>query len=380
MSLSGCRNRSKANDRNRSDVVSLYPHAQVSLVAVVHSMPEMKWFFLWLFCLFLPFAQPSWAAPESFPGDSLRISHVRNRIEALRKTLKIPGLSVAIIRNDSVIYADGFGFRDLENKLPATAQTAYPIASLTKTFSSTLLLGFVEEGKLDLNTPMRQFFPEMKGDTPRVLHYFSHTGDGVAGTRYAYSDTNFAKLTHVLESLSGQSFRELLVSRIIDPLAMNQTSPRSGDNTLNEVARAYRLNATGQMLPSRYPGPKINTGSGIVTTVLDLAKYYIAVDQHRFVSAKTQELAWTAFIANDGSPQPYGFGWFVQNYRGGKLIWHYGEIESFSGLVLKVPSQKLTFLLLANASRTSEPFDLGVGNVLRSPFAQTFLENFALAP
>jgi CubicO group peptidase (beta-lactamase class C family) len=348
-------------------------------VAVILLLLAMKSLVFWLFCLFLAFVQPCWAAPEISAGDSLRISHIRERVESLRKALKIPGLSVAIIRNDSVIYADGFGFRDLENKLPATAQTAYPIASLTKTFSSTLLLSFVDEGKLDLNTPMRQFFPEMKGDTPRVLHYFSHTGDGVAGTHYAYSDTNFAKLTHVLESLSGKSFRDLLVNRIIVPLAMDQTSPRGGESTLNEVAHAYRLNAAGQMLPSHYPGSKINTGSGIVTTVLDLAKYYIAVDQHRFVSAKTQELAWSPFIANDGSPQPYGFGWFVQNYRGGKLIWHYGEIESFSGLVIKVPAQKLTFILLANASRTSEPFDLGAGNVLRSPFAQTFLENFAPA-
>ncbi|MBC7883156.1 MAG: beta-lactamase family protein [Anaerolineae bacterium] len=337
----------------------------------------MKSFVFWLLCLFLPFTQPVWGAPEMAPGDSLRISHMRDRIESLRKTLKIPGLSVAIIRNDSVIYADGFGLRDLENKLPATANTAYPIASLTKTFASTLLLSLVEEGKLDLNTPMRQFFPEMKGDTPRVLHYFSHTGDGIAGTHYAYSDSNFAKLTRVLETLSGQSFRDLLVSRIIEPLGMEQTTPRSSNGALNELAHAYRLNAAGQMLPSRYPGPKINTGSGIITTVLDLAKYYIAVDQHRFVSAKTQELAWSPFIANNGTPQPYGFGWFVQNYRGGKLVWHYGEIESFSSLVLKVPTQKLTFILLANASRTSEPFDLGVGNVLRSPFAQTFLENFA---
>lgn len=346
-------------------------------MAVVLLTLEMKSFVFWLLCLFLLFTQPVGAAPETAPGDSLRISRVRDRVESLRKTLKIPGLSLAIIRNDSVIYADGFGLRDLENKLPATANTAYPIASLTKTFASTLLLSLVEEGKLDLNTPMRQFFPEMKGDAPRVLHYFSHTGDGTAGTHYAYNDANFAKLTRVLETLSGQSFRDLLVSRIIDPLAMDQTVPRGGGSALREIAQAYRLSPSGQMLPSRYPGPKINTGSGIVTTVLDLAQYYIAVDQHRFVRAKTQELAWTPFIANNGTPQPYGFGWFVQTYRGGKLVWHYGEIEGFSGLVLKVPAQKLTFILLANASRTSEPFDLGAGNVLRSPFAQTFLDNFA---
>ena len=74
---------------------------------------------------------------------------------------------------------------------------------------------------------------------------------------------------------------------------------------------------------------------------------------------------------------PYGFGWFVQEYEGVKLIWHYGHApKAYSSLILKVPAEEVTLILLANSDGASAPFRLGAGNVLRSPFAVLFLNLF----
>lgn len=119
-----------------------------------------------------------------------------------------------------------------------------------------------------------------------------------------------------------------------------------------------------------------STAAGLMASVLDMAKYDIAVDQHRFLTKETQQLAFTPFTSTKGEALPYGLGWFTQDYKGTRLIWHYGYWTGNSSLILKVPERNLTFIVMANTDNLSRPTDLGAGDVLSSPVGLAFLKTF----
>src|SRR5690349_24581453 len=91
-----------------------------------------------------------------------RLERFEKQTDDLRKLLKIPGMSAVIVKDQKVLWAQGFGFADLENKIPATPDTLYHIASLTKTFASTLIMQLVEQGKLSLDEPMSHYSSDFK--------------------------------------------------------------------------------------------------------------------------------------------------------------------------------------------------------------------------
>jgi len=357
----------------------------------------------------------------------------------LREKLKIPGLSVAVVQDQQVVFARGLGCADLENQIPATENTPYNLASCTKPIAAVVLMQLVEAGKLDLDAAMAEVlrdavFPmryraqdgswvEVRGyqafckglheipllrddyqnyhcDTERVTvrHHLTHTAEGVPGEAYRYNGDLYSFLSLVVEAVSGVGFVDLLVERVVRPLQMTRTVPSLSqehrDRVLAERTKYYRVNDQGDFVqveverPIRWPAEfkdggllldpsfLINTGDGVVSTVLDLARFDVALDQHRLLSPETQETMWTPTLSNSGQPLPYGLGWFVQLVNGRKLVWHYGYGGDHSSLILKLPQEDLTLILLANSDRASAGLDLGSGNVLRSPFATAFINRF----
>lgn len=128
-------------------------------------------------------------------------------------------------------------------------------------------------------------------------------------------------------------------------------------------------------MPSSYP-ITLTAAAGMVSTVLDLAKFDVAMDQNRLVSSASKKAMFTPAVSSDGRTLPYGLGWFVQYHQDLELVWHYGWApKAYSGLYLKVPSKRLTLILLANSEGLSADFQLERGNVLSSPFATSFLES-----
>jgi hypothetical protein len=107
-----------------------------------------------------------------------------------------------------------------------------------------------------------------------------------------------------------------------------------------------------------------------------MAKYDIAIDQNKFLTKETQQLAFTPTVSTKGEPLPYGLGWFTTNYKGTKLLWHYGYWTGNSSFILKVPEQNITFIIMANSDNLSRPTDLGSGNALSSPVGMAFLKTF----
>jgi hypothetical protein len=107
-----------------------------------------------------------------------------------------------------------------------------------------------------------------------------------------------------------------------------------------------------------------------------MAKYDIAIDQNKFLTTETQQLAFTPTVSTRGESLPYGLGWFTQNYKGTKMLWHYGYWTGNSSFILKVPEQNITFIIMANSDNLSRPTDLGSGDALSSAVSMAFLRTF----
>src|SRR5688572_14112863 len=134
-------------------------------------------------------------------------------VDKLRQRLKIPGMAVAIVKDQKLLWTKGLGYADLENKVPATPDTLFHLASVTKTFASMLVMQLVEQGKLDLDEPMSQYSKDFKDDTVKIKHIITHTSAGTPGERFRYNGNRFGHLSAVIEKKTGKRFGELVVER-----------------------------------------------------------------------------------------------------------------------------------------------------------------------
>ncbi|HKY42450.1 MAG TPA: serine hydrolase [Pyrinomonadaceae bacterium] len=141
------------------------------------------------------------------------------------------------------------------------------------------------------------------------------------------------------------------------------------------LAQPYALDREFKLTKISYP-QGFSTSAGLISTVLDMAKYDIAIDQNKFLTKETQQLAFTPAVSTKGESLPYGLGWFTTNYKGTKLLWHYGYWTGNSSFILKVPEQNITFIIMANSDNLSRPTELGSGNALSSPVGMAFLKTF----
>ena len=318
------------------------------------------------------------------------------RVEADRDALKIPGLSTIVIRDGEVLSAKGFGYADVERRIPATPDTLYHIASLTKTFTAILVLQLAERGKLDLDEPVSHYSEDFKDDSVRIKHLLSHTSEGTPGDKFNYNPDRFEYLKAILEKKTGKPLRQLFVETFLDPLAMRDSVPgpdvADDDKTwavlgkdnlaryrqnLTKFARPYTYWGGGETLFSGYPPRDLWASAGLLSTVRDLAKYDIAIDRHELLKAETLARAWTPFTSNAGQPLAHGLGWFVTDYRGTRLVWHFGHWGTgFSAIYVKVPARHLTLFALANSEALADHHYQVGEDITNNVFACAFLNAF----
>jgi CubicO group peptidase (beta-lactamase class C family) len=300
-------------------------------------------------------------------------------VESLRQAARIPGLSVAVARDGEVLLAEGFGLADVEGGRAATPETVYPIGSITKTFTSTLMLQLAAEGRLDLDDFVADYVDWQVPPDVRVRHVLSHTSEGVPGTRYRYS-SRFNWLDDVVASSAGEPFRGLLVEKVLKPAGLEKTIPAEDLLASAErlgLARPYRLEG-GEVVPSDYPPLGLHSSSGLGSTALDLARYGAALDDGRLLDEASRERAFSPTVSARGQALPYGLGWFTQEVGGLRVVWHGGWWPgSFSGLLVKVPERRLTLAVLANSDGLSAP-QSGASNVLLKPIANAFFRQVVL--
>ena len=322
-----------------------------------------------------------------------RLDLLARYLDGLRVQAGIPGLSAAVVVDRRIVWEQGFGYQDAERRIAANPNTLYPVASLTKTFASTLLLQCVEAGRLDLDAPMRQYTSAVPDAAATVRHVLSMTSDAPSGSAFRYDGDRYATLTSVVEACTGQPFRVALATQILDRLGMSDSVPGHdlGDpspplsslfeattleryqGTLTRIAKPYR--SLGRRYASaQYPPRGINAAAGLLSTVRDLARYDAALDDDVLLREQTRQLAWTPASLRNGRRGPYGLGWFAQPAGGGgSIVWHYGLWPSFSSLIVKRPERGATLILLANSDGLNARFPMAVGDVRVSPFARAFL-------
>ncbi|HEX5703215.1 MAG TPA: serine hydrolase domain-containing protein [Pyrinomonadaceae bacterium] len=339
------------------------------------------------------------------PRDKQRLDRFEKQVEDLRTIVKVPGMSAVIIKDQKVIWAKGFGFADLERKIPATPDTLYHLASITKTFGATLIMQLVEQGKLSLDEPASRYSSNFKDESVKIKHLITHTAVATPGEHFWYDGNNFDYLDNVIEKKTGKQFTQLAVETFFDPAGMMNSVPYHNvvvdadkwmaslgkkrldryKKNLEMFAQPYTYYGAGEMVHVSYPGRHYNgSAASLLSTVRDMAKYDIAIDRHMFLKKETQEKAWTPFISNAGKRLPYGLGWFVMNHGGVKLVWHTGHWGTgFSAFYLKVPEKNLSIIMLGNSeSLIDHQYKIGevmVDDMINNVFACAFLGTWKLA-
>lgn len=320
-------------------------------------------------------------------------------LESLRQQAGIPGLSAAIVKDGAIAWERGFGFQNVEGRIPATPDTPYPIADISQTFAATLLLQCVEERHLELDEPVARYsatVPDAPNTTLRQL--LSHTSGTTAGDTFKYDTERFALLTQVTERCIPQPYRKSVAHRLLERLAMKDSVPgrdlRDSSvvaegtydpaaleryaRVLERIAVPYKLDRRNRPVRSDTAFSEgINAAEGLISTVRDLARFDAAIDDALLLKVETLAASWSPATSKDKTPLPMGLGWFVQAYRGEPVVWHFGVVPgAYSSLIIKLPAQRATLILLANSDGLTGPYQLHNGDVTRSIFANIFLRLF----
>ncbi len=311
-------------------------------------------------------------------------------LDSLRINLKIPALSAAIVKDKQVIWAGGFGLADIDYQIKATENTSYRVASLTKTYASTIIMQLVQEGEINLEAPVTEYGVNLSTrKVIKVKHLLNHTSQYAPGKFFRYSGARFGYLDRIIEHATGKSFGELFIERIILPLQLENTAPSVWQDTTKypevlenfqhawgNLAKPYRLKNDYTLAESRYIMGFVTAG-GLVTTLQDMAKYNIAMDTGFFFNDEIREEIYSPAISTSNKILPYGLGWFVQEINNLRMVWHYGwHPDAASSLILKVPELDIMFMVFANTDMLSKPFSLHHGDVSNSPAALIFMKHF----
>jgi CubicO group peptidase (beta-lactamase class C family) len=269
-----------------------------------------------------------------------------------------------------------------------TPGTQFHLASLTKTFASTVVLQLVDQGVVSLDDPISDYGLTLSGPgIIRVRHLLSHTSEGVPGDQFLYNGDRFALLDQVIQRATGESFATRVMGRIITPLALDQTAPnplsalafaasgRDAATYIGRMASGYGIDSRMRPVPVAYPN-LFSSAAGLVSTAREVARYSTALDAGQFLSAATRTLAYTPSRGAGNRILPYGLGWFVSTVGGHTLVWHYGYWTGNSSLIIKETARGLTFVVLTNSDQLSARFRLGTGDLMSSTVAQAFVNAF----
>ena len=306
----------------------------------------------------------------------------------------MPGASVIVIQGGSVIVRRAFGMADLERRVSATPETDYRLASVSKQFTAMAVMLLAKDGKLRYDQPLRDFLPELPASARAVTvrHLLNHTSglydyedlipesrttqlndsdvlallaakDSVyfpAGTQYRYSNSGYVLLGLIVARVSGVSLPSFLRARIFEPLGMRASVMHvDGADTIPHRAYGYSPRGgafvqTDQSVTSATLGD-----GGIYTNVDDMARWDQALygggtGGTELVDSATMDLATTPPQLPAGAETQYGFGWFVDRYRGEQRWRHTGETSGFRNAIQRFPRRRLTIIVLTNRS-SGEP-------------------------
>lgn len=329
-------------------------------------------------------------------GDlSLQLAAIEKTIEQSRKDLGIPGLSLAIVKDDKVIYLKGLGFKDFEHSLPVTPDTLFAIGSSTKAFTAMTAMMSVDEGKLSLSDSPKKYLPYFQMRDPdtdakiTIRDLLSHRSGlnrtdlamvtnkltreelikvaGMAkptaklGAKFQYQNVMYTAAGEIVARSQHSTWDAVIARKIFKPLGM-----KSSNTTVQAMQKSrnfsfgYDFNTTTKetrRLPQREISIAAPAGA-INSSARDMAEWVRfmlnrgTVNGRRLVSEKSFDELITKQINISGNVD-YGLGWFLRQWNGHKVVEHGGNIDGFNAQVAFMPDEKLGFVLLTNVTGSS---------------------------
>ena len=338
-------------------------------------------------------AQPE--TPEAAPTTVAALEGLDAYIESARQMWQMPGLSVAIIKDDKIVYAKGFGVREEGKPGKVDADTVFAIGSTTKAFTAAALGMLVDEKKISWDGAVHDYMPSFELNDPYVTRHatvrdlLSHrTGVVTNGelwygsgfdrkeiirrlrfqtqslgfrNEFQYQNEMFIVAGEVVSAVTGTSYDRFIASRIFEPLGMRRTNTSvSALKELANVATPHAL-VDGRMVPIEYRMIDNVGGAGVInSSARDMAQWVRlqlgggTFEGKRLIAPATLAEMHTGQIVPRGGGgatfkfTEYGLGWGVQEYRGQKIVQHSGGIDGMQSVVAMMPEKKLGVVVLTN--------------------------------
>src|SRR5882762_482139 len=321
------------------------------------------------------------------------------QIDALFRSVSAtsPGAAVLASKNGRPVFERGYGITDLRTLHKIDERSNFRLASVTKQFTAMGIMLLVHDGKLRYDQSLTDIFPNFPayGKAITIRHLLNHTSGlldyedlmakqygntpdekipqikdaGVlallekvsttkfpAGGKWEYSNSGYCLLAMVVEKISGEPFGQFLEERIFAPLEMSNTL--AYEKGKNEVPnRAYgNTFENGVWRETDQSSTSATLGDGgVYTSLADLARWDEALRKHTLLAEREMQPAlWAVEPSGGPSKEPdgrrvrYGFGWFLDPYKGHPRMWHYGETVGFRTSIQRFPSDDLTVVVLCN--------------------------------
>ncbi|MCU1382851.1 MAG: hypothetical protein JWL71_1548, partial [Acidobacteria bacterium] len=328
-------------------------------------------------------------------ADDLVLSRFSDYLDALRIQAGIPGLAAALVGPADVTWERAFGYQDVNRNIVTRLDTPFQLDGTTQAFVGSLAIRCASDGWLSLDDLVRRFDPASPDAGATIRQILTHTTAGPNGLVFAYHPERLAPVAAAVAGCTDSSFR-WGVSALFDQLAMFASVPGADvaalkapaekftqpalqryADALERLASPYAVDARGRATRSSYSAPTLTPASGMISTILDLERFDLALKSGRVMRPDWRTLAWTPPLGANGRVLPHAYGWFVQTYNGGPIVWQFGVSDNASSsMIITLPQRGLTMILLANSSGLARPFDLSAGDVTVSPFARLFLSIF----
>ena len=322
------------------------------------------------------------------------------QIDAIFSSLKsrtAPGAAVLVVHDGQPVFRRGYGVTDLRTHHAIDAQTNFRLASFTKQFTAACIMLLVHDGKLRYDDHLTDIFPEFPayGNPITIRNLLNHTsglpdyedilekqhpntpdekipqildagvlklleqqtsGEFPPGSKWEYSNSGYAVLAMIVEKVSGKSFGQFLQERIFTPLKMTNTL--AYERGKNEVLhRAYghsKIKGAWRETDQSSTSAVLGDG-GIYSSLDDLAKWDRALREHTLLSEAEMRPALTPVRPTGGAAKfpegktvSYGFGWFLDPYKGHRRMSHDGNTVGFRTTIQRFPDDQLTVIVLAN--------------------------------
>lgn len=314
-------------------------------------------------------------------------TEVAARLEgAIRQEMEnkqLPAFSIALVDGNEIVWAQGFGYQDPDQKIPAAPQTVYRVGSVSKLFTDIGIMQMVEAGKINLDAPVSHYIPDFHPKNPfdkpitlrelmshrsgllrepPVGNYFDPSEPTLQatvrsmnatelvyepGTHTKYSNAGIAVVGYALQELNHKSFPEYLKKSVLLPIGMRESAFAPEPELVRNLAKAYMWSYDGL----KFPAPSFQLGLApagcMYSTVTDLAQFLMVLfnggrgPNGQVIERDTLEQMWTPQFTKPGVKKGYGLGFAISELDGHRVIGHGGAIYGFATEVAGLPDDKL---------------------------------------